>query len=397
MLSLSLHTTTLLEEFENSHHVELVSITKTDTSCLALLNVWKTNKYSSVEQKVVCFDRIKIIAVLKGVTEKETRWQCIYGLENLKFWIGSTYRDYTSEAKLFLFEKEKLIKSLFFDKGYSTEIISIEPSIEETLSIVGNYYELIKSGSHDDFWPQRWDTKITKEGEYYIENERPSSYKIYFPEIIQDSGSNTFYTFEKFGISKYTDNQELLWNQGLGHVQEEALMPINQMAPFYKTQNKEIITDGVWFSGMDYTVIDRSVGDPLFGRVTAGGTIQSYSHLFNDFPEIHKIHKIISGKENDCLLIGQTLHVGKGSGLFLLLIQYSNGSFTKDIKYLNFSNNDLQLSLGDFPWFENRYLEIKQIYPNSSHLEDLKEIIIFGNVSHLKNRDNGMAWSLKMN
>ncbi|WP_348799737.1 hypothetical protein [Flavobacterium adhaerens] len=396
MLALSLQATNLQEVFENSHRVEIMSVTRTDTSCLALLNVWKTDKYASIEQEIVCFDGIEIVDILAGITEKETRWQCIYGLENKKFWIGSTYKDYTNPAKLFLFEKEKLIKSLFFDKGYSTEIINIEPSLDESLLIVGNWYELVKSGSHDDFWPQRWETKITKEGEDYIENERPSIYRNYLPDIISDPTSNTFYAIENYGVSKYTSDEKLLWNQGLGHVQQEGLMPINKMALFYRTQNGEIFSDGVWFSGMDHTIIDRSARNPFFGRVTAGGTILSFTHLLNDFPEIHKIHKIISGKDNNCLLIGETLHIGRGKSMFLLYIQYSNGAFAKQIKYLNFCTNDLQLSIGDFPWFEGHYLEVKQIYPNSSHLEDLKEIIIFGNVSHLKNRDKGMVWSVKM-
>jgi hypothetical protein len=396
MLSILLNTIDLKKKFENPYAVQIVSVTSGEAIYIVLLNIWITDNYQSIEQVVVYFEGNKISAICKDIFEKGTLWKCVYGLENGKYLLGSSYSSINSGAKLGLFKEDQLLTSRIFDKGHCTEITKIESINGGAILINGNWYECVSAGSHDDFYPERWQTKILKDGLDFIEAENPVLKQSYFSESISDSNSGDFYVLESHGISKYSAEGERIWNQGLGHFGLEGLMPLNKIAPYYKTQNGITVTDGVWFFGIDYSYADRVLEGPMFGRVTAGGTILSFTQILNDFPEIYKIYAIISGKDSNCLLIGETLRIGEGTGLFLLHVHFSNGVFSTDIQYLNWITDDLQLSISDIPSFQERYLDIKGIYPQSSNLEDLNEIIIFGNVNYLRNRDNGMVWSIKM-
>jgi hypothetical protein len=396
MLSMLLNTIDLKKKFERSHCVQIVSVTFCDTIYISLLNIWSTDNYQSIQQVVVYFKGDDIVAIYKNICEKGTLWKCIYGIENGNYWLGSGYSSLNSGAKLALFKEDKLLTSRLFDKGYSTEITKIENGNDEAILIKGNWYECVPAGGHDDFYPEKWNTKIAKDGLDFIDAENPILKQSYFPASISDSNSGSFYILESHGISKYSVVGEIIWNQGLGHIGLEGLMPLNKIVPYYKTQNGKTVTDGVWFSGIDYTNSDRAIEDPLFGRVTAGGTILSLTSILYDFSEIYKIHAIVPGMDSNCLLIGETLRIGEGTGLFLLQIHFSGGVCSKKVRYLNFNADDLQLSISDNPSFQERYLDIKGVYPQSSSIEDLNEIIIFGNVNHLRNRDNGMIWSIKI-
>jgi hypothetical protein len=396
ILTILLHTTDLKTEFKNSYCVQIVSVTSSDTLYIALLNVWITDNYQSIQQTIVHFKESKIVALYNGIREKGIRWQCVYGLENGKYCLGSGHSSLNSGAKLGLFKEDQLLMSRTFDKGYSTEITKIESSNGGAIVINGNWYQCVPAGGHDDFWPERWQTKISKDGLDLIDAKNSMTNQSCFSASISDSNSENFYVLESHGISKYSVDGELIWNQGLGHFGMEGLMPLNKMVPYYKIQNGITFTDGVWFTGIDYTNADRAVEDPLFGRVTTDGTILSFTRILNDFPEIYKIHAIVPGMDSDCLLIGETLRIGEGTGLFLLHVHFSNGVCVKSVKYCNLNADDLQLSISENPSFQERYLDIKGVYPQSSNLEDLTEIIIFGNVNHLRNRDNGMVWSIKM-
>lgn len=394
MLTILLQTKDLKERFESAHCVQIVSVTSNSTINMALINVWITDEYKSIEQVVIYFNGTEIIDV-HDIAEKGVRWKCIYGLENSKYWLGSDYSSLNSGAILALFKDHFRLTSRSFDKGYGTEIIRMDTGNDDAIIIEGNWYKCERAGGHDDFWPQKWVIKISKDGYDFVEKDNPLFTESYFEDFITDSGSDTFYFIENYGVSKYTNDGKLLWNQGLGHIKKEYLMALNKMAPYNKTQNGITFADGVWFSGMDTTHSERSLGKPILGRVTAAGTILSFEEQLSNFPEIHKIHKIIPGQDSNCLLVCETLHVGKGSGLCLLSIHFSLTVCTMYIKYLNFSTNDLKLSVSDYSWFHERYVEIKEIYSQGSCFEDLKEIIIFGNVNHLRNRDNGMVWSIK--
>lgn len=391
---LLLNTIDLKKEFKNPHCVHILSITSYNDINLALLNIWIKDDYQSIEQVVVCFKKQKIVDIYKDIFQKGVLWRCIYSLENGDYWLGGDYSSLNSGAKLSLFKKNQQLYTRTFDEGYSTEITKIENSNDGKLLINGNWYECVPAGGHDDFYPVRWNTKITKEGQDFLYAENPVLNQSYFSKSMAESDSENFYVLEDYGISKYSVEGNLLWNQGLGHFGQEELMPLNKMVPYYKTQNGITFADGVWFSGMDTTPSDRSLGKPILGRVTAGGTILSFEEQLSNFPEIHKIHTIIPGQDINCLLVCETLHIGKGSGLCLLSIHFSFAVCTMYIKYLNFSTNDLELSVSDYPWFQERYVDIKGIYPQGSCFEDLKEIIIFGNVNYLQNRDNGMVWTV---
>lgn len=396
MASTLLHITDLKTKFGNPHQVEIISVTDRDAIYIALLNIWITENFQSIEQVVVRFKGAKIVAIYKDIFEKGTLWKCIYGLENGSYWLGSDYSSLNSGAKLALFKEDELITSRIFDKGYSTEITKIERSNNHSIIIKGNWYKCHRMGGHDDFYPESWHTKISKEGEDFSDTENPVLEQSYFSSSILDSNSGGFYILESHGVSKYSVEGKQLWNQGLGSFGLEKMMSLNKIVPYYRTQNNRTVNDGVWFLGIDYTYTERVVKSPLFGRVTAGGTLLSFSHILNDFPEIYKIHDIVPGTVSNCLLIGETLRIGEGSGIFLLHVHFSRGVFITNIQYLNCDTSDLQLSISDNPSFQGCYLDIKGVYTQSGNLEDLNEIIIFGNVDHHRNRDNGMVWSIKM-
>ena len=96
-------------------------------------------------------------------------------------------------------------------------------------------------------------------------------------------------------------------------------------------------------------------------------------------------------------MIGETLIVWQGTGLFILYNQFSEGIWQQNMQYINFSETGLDLKVQDSPEFHNRYLQIKDIFPQSERLEDLEEVIIFGNADHLRDRNNGNIWSVKIN
>ncbi len=84
-------------------------------------------------------------------------------------------------------------------------------------------------------------------------------------------------------------------------------------------------------------------------------------------------------------------------GLFILYNHFTEGIWQQNIQYINFSENGLKFKIQDSPEFHNRYLQIKAICPQSERLEDLEEIIIFGNADHLRDRNNGFIWSVRIN
>lgn len=394
---MQVQTTDLKEKFPNAHCVQLVSVAKGTAFCFALVNVWKTDAYKSIEQVVICIQEANIKDVYSiHNPEKHTRWLCIYALDNSNYWLGSSYSSMHSGATLSLFSKNTLLKSRSYDQGHDSEIIKLEKTKRDDILIEGNWYRCIRAGGHDEFWPEKWEATISNEGADIPEENNALRTQDYFPISISDCNSNCFFVIENFGISKYTITGEMLWNKGLGGIGNEKLMPLTYMAPYNTFEKKIASSDGVWFAGLDYKNSDRYLGEALFGRITSAGHIFSLSYLFNDYPEVFKIHALVSGNNSNCLLIGETLHVGKGSGLFILHIQYSNNEYSKKIRYLNFSTDDLQLSISNKPVFEERYVDIKGVFPQHSNLEELNEIIILGNVTHLRNRDNGMIWSIQL-
>lgn len=368
-----------------------------DDEHAAILNIWDTEEYKSLSQQIIVFHKFQIINKYK--LSKNLKWNCIYSLNDGSYLLGSKFSSLHSGAVLALLKNRTIETSKIFDKGYSTEISTIQKDKEDTILIRGKWYKCVPSGSHDDYYPELWQSRITIESSELIDEDLDDSYQNPIKYSVSDSDLNpeNYFVLEDYGISKYTNDDTLIWNQGLGNIGSKSLQPLKKIVPFYKTQNGQTIQDGVWFSGSDHTDSGRSLSnlsEPLFGRITAGGTIQSFKDLLFNFPEIYKIHTIIPGMDNNCLLIAETLIIGEGSSLCLLYNHFSEGIWQQQIKYINFSNTDLKLMVQDTPEFHDRYLEIKEICPQSERLEDLKEIIIFGNASHLRNRDNGDVWTI---
>lgn len=396
-LDISIRSINLKEKFKDIHHVEIAGISFFKNEYSAILNIWHTEEYNSLSQQIVVINRLKIINKYK--LSKNLKWNCIYSLNDGSYLLGSKFLSLYSGAVLALFKDNAIVMSKLFDKGYATEIRTIQTNKDDSLLIKGNWYKCVPCGGHDDYFPELWQSKITIENSGLIDEDLEDLYQNLIKSSIPDSDLNpeNYYVLEDFGISKYDNNDELIWNQGLGHTGSESLQPLNKIVPFFKTQNGEIIQDGVWFSGADLTDSDRSLSEPLFGRITAGGTILSFKSILFNFPEIYKIHNIIPGIDNNCLLIGETLIMGQGNSLCLLYNHFSEGIWQQDIQYINFSKTGLKLVIENKPEFHNRYLHIKEICPQSERLEDLKEIIFFGNASHLRNRDNGNVWAIKIN
>ena len=396
-LDISIRSINLKEKFKDIHHVEITGISSFDNEYAALLTIWHTEEYNSLSQQIIVFDQLQVIN--KYRLSKNLKWNCIYSLNDGSYLLGSKFSSLYSGAVLALLKDRTIQNSKIFDKGYATELTKIQAGNDNSLLIKGSWYKCIPSGSHDDYYPEPWQSKIEIESSGFIEDDLNNSNQNSIRHSIPDSDLNpeNYYVLEDFGISKYTNDNQLMWNQGLGHIGSESLQLINIIVPFFKTQNGETIQDGVWFSGADHTHSDRSLSEPLFGRITAGGTLLSFKNILFNFSGIYKILGIFPGMDNNCLLIGETLIMGEGNGLCLLYNHFSGGSWHQDIKYINFSKTGLKLIVQDTPEFHNRYLNIKKVCTKSKKLEDLKEIIIFGNASHFRNRDNGGVWGIKIN
>ncbi|MDR7212092.1 hypothetical protein [Flavobacterium piscis] len=335
-LNISIRSINLKEKFKDIHHVEITGISSFDNEYAALLTIWDTEEYKSLFQQIVVFDKLQIIN--KYRLSKNLKWNCIYSLNDGSYLLGSKFSSLYSGAALALFKDKTIVMSKKFDTGYATEISTIQADNDGSLLIKGSWYKCVPCGGHDDYFPEPWQRKITIESSGFIEDDLYNSYQNSIRHSIPDSDLNpeNYYVLEDFGISKYNNDDQLMWNQGLGHIGSESLQPIHTIVPFFKTQNGETIQDGVWFSGADHTNSDRSLSEPLFGRITAGGTIQSFKDLLFNFPEIYKIYTIIPGMDNNCLLIVETLIIGEGSGLCLFYNHFSEGSWQQDITVYQF-------------------------------------------------------------
>lgn len=387
-MEISIRSLDLKEKFKDIHHVEIAEVNAFATNYSLLLNIWKTEEYKSLNQQVIVLNKLEIIAKYKF--SKNLKWNCIHNLNNGFYLLGSKFSSLYSGAVLALFKENTIIASQLFAKGYATEIHTIQKDKEDSFLISGSWYQCLPCGSHDDYVPVQWQSQITIESSGFKDRDQASlkTIKSHIPD--SDTESKNYYILEDYGISKYNKDDELIWNQGLGNVGHESLKPIHKIVPFFKTHNGKTVQDGVWFSGADFS-------EPLFGRVTGGGTILSFKNILIDFQEIYKIHTLIPGQDNNCLLIGETLIAGKGMGLFILYNHFTEGIWQQNIQYINFSENGLKFKIQDSPEFHNRYLQIKAICPQSERLEDLEEIIIFGNADHLRDRNNGFIWSVRIN
>ncbi len=372
----------------------MLRVSTFDNNLFVLMNIWITEEYKSIVQRIFVFDRHTLRIKDKYKVSKNLKWNCIYNLNENIYLMGSNFSSLYSGAALILFKENTIITSQVFDKGYSTEIHTIQKEKDGSFLISGSWYQCVPFGGHDDYVPVQWQSKVTITDSGFIDEDIDQSNPKKIKSQIQDSDSENYYLTEDYGISKYNNDDVLIWNQGLGQYGAEDLQQIHKMVPFYKTQNGKTIQDGVWFSGSDQTNSGTGFSEPLFGRVTAGGTILSFKSILMNFPQLYKIHSLIPGTDNNCLLIGETLVAGQGNGLFILLNHFSDGIWKQSIKYLNFTKTGFELLIQDAPEFHNRYVQIKDIFPQSQRLEDLKKIIIFGNVSHLRDRDNGYVWTI---
>ncbi|WP_163407010.1 hypothetical protein [Flavobacterium ajazii] len=384
----------LKEKLKDVHRVEIAGISALGNNLFLLLNIWNTEAYKSLLQQIFVFDRHTLRINDKYKISKNLKWNCIYNL-NENIYLMSNFSSLYSGAALVLFKENTIITSQLFDKGYATEIHTIQRDQDDSFLISGSWHQCIPCGSHDDYVPVQWQSKVTIGDSGFIDEDIDQSNPKRIVLHIRDSDSNpeNYYVLEDYGISKYDNDDVLIWNQGLGHYGAENLQPIHKMVPFFKIQNGKTVRDGVWFSGTDYT----NSAEPFFGRISAGGTILSFKNILFNYPEIYKIHNLIPGNDNNCLLIGETLEIGHGTGIFMLFNHFLEGMWQQNIKYLNFSKTGLDLTIQDVPEFHNRYLQIKEIFPQSERLEDLNEIIIIGNTDHFRDRNNGYIWSVKIN
>lgn len=394
METTNFHITNLKEEFGDPHHVEIVSVSYAEDRHMVLLNIWITNEYRSIEQVVAFVNNTHVVARYRLDENSDLRWQCVYTLNHRSYYLGSAYSSLYKGAKLALLDRGLLKKAQLFDKGYGTTINRIEASFNKTLLISGDWYKCERAGGHDDYWPVSWCLVVGEDTFEPIVNAltRPLPPKGTFVAQRED-----YYCLEDYGVSKYVDieGRRLLWNQGLGSIGKEELMPIQQIAPFYtKHKDKPLKADGVWFAGTDYTHEDRPYARPFLGRVTSKGTILSFAPELEDYPAIRKIHALVAGADSDCLLIGETLEIGKGTGFFFLYLNFSGISWVKNIQYLNFQHSHLLTFMGDLPMFDDCYFETKEIHIQGEHLAELAQIQIFGNLSHGRNRDNGILYSI---
>jgi hypothetical protein len=396
-LEIALDTLTLKNHFAGSHHVAVTQVIPEGNSYFVLVNIWETESYNSQKQLILVFKKLNIVKEYK--LPGHVLWNCMQIAEDGSFLLGSKYSDNYSGAVLAFFKNDKVTVSQTIDKGYATEITRIEKeNNDDCYAIQGLWYQRYAAGSHDDFYPERWSEKVVlTHSDFVLQGALSVDFRKGNSKILEPgSGPQPYYVIEDYGVSKYSADNVLMWNQAPGNLNLEHLKPVDLIAPYYRVQGGDSIFDGVWFSGSD-TTLGVSFPPPFLGFVSKSGTIILLHDALENYPEIRKIHAIVSGKKSNCLVVAETLRIGEGSGLCLIYFQLTQGFIRKTIKYINSCEKGVNLVIEDDPKFFDQYLYALSVYPQTDILEDLDEIIIFGEMNHFHNRNNGHVWSVKIN
>lgn len=366
--------------YPEAHHVEVVAVSEGEVGHLVLLNVWETDEYKSIRQRLVYMKALKIYK--EHWLERNAKWTCVHYLEDGKYLMGG-YTSDSAPAFLAFFNDGKIEKALFYDKGFSTRIDAIAPAIDGDLLLKGNYWVVYNAGGHDDHYPKPWEQKISKNG------DNTEGVSLQLSDTYFEEGSGNYYHYQRYEVFKYDPSGKLLWDQDTSITGLEKSSFLRTIAPYFMITEDRTLSDGVWLGGRR-TTEDYGIGRslPTLFRVTSGGTRLDFSHLFGPYPECSAVLAILPGTNRNCYILGETLIRGEGNGLFLLTLAETPFLEVKGITYFNFQE-DSHLPVAEAePSFSDKYLWVKDVFTNKNGFT------IFLNSSQGRDRDKGSIWEI---
>jgi hypothetical protein len=392
-----METTILHSYFPSTYQVSIRSFNNCGSRYAAILDVWQTEEYRSITQYLVFIKGIEVVG--RYLLPTEVKWNCMHELEEDRFLLGSHAKK-EQEAFLAVFDKGKVTFVREFYKGFSTNILKFDSTIDGYILITGEFYEVVQAGSHDDYWPQPWTQKISTDFEDASGEDVTWQNRIVV-DYHSDPNSKTgdYFYADKHLVKKYNSNDKLIWEQDVSNIGEEKLFLITYIATYYKLHGEDLKTDGIWAAGRRmYAEGERGTGfsTPILFRLTSGGTIVNYTSIFKPYPDLQKVSCVVSDTNNNCFILGETLVTGKGNGLFLMHFDLSQ-SKVRSVKYFNYVPQTFDLAINDHFVFCEIYHDIKYISPVFDEDKGDHSFILFANVSDYikKMRDVGMAYKIR--
>lgn len=374
----------------HAHQVSIESVSKWNKGFLVLLSVWETKEYRSVWQMLAQVTGLEIIK--KYPLDKEIRWRCVHGLEEGKYLLGSYHRE-SKPAVLSLFQEGKLLKTRYFEKGYATGIRSIERTIDDNILLEGEYYTIEPAGGHDEYYPHGWTHKITKDLEDSAGSTATQN-QVCFESALQNKGKSSvnYFAYDRYMIGKYNNMGELLWEQDTAITGQERSSKLLSLAPYCLSKENAPLTDGIWAGGKrEYASHEKGTGlsFPTLFRLTSGATLLNFSIYLEAIPHLQSVLSIMPGPDRNCYVLGETLIVGEGNGLFLLHIELTPFVVIKAVRYLNLHGNGLPPTMEEQPSFCGEYHSVSAVYKN----EEERKFTVFVNTREVY-QSNGKVWSL---
>lgn len=375
--------------FPSANTVKVQSTSKWKNGFLVLLDIWETEHYSSQWQMLVKVVGLKITE--KFTLDAQIKWKCVHGMEDGKYFLGSHYSD-SRPAILSLFKKGKLLNSWEFDRGFSTEISSIAPTLDGNILVRGVYYVGQAVGGHDEYYPEPWQEKLSKEGAE-IEGDAIALSDVFVEEsaLGDETNAGGYFLLDRHLIKKYDKSGKQLWVHDTAITGFEKSFFLKTMAPYFRVRGEsETITDGVWLAGRRTTEAHGNGHSlPTLFRATSGGTLLNFSQIFEAFPSLESVLSILPGADRSCYVLASTLSRGKGSGLCLIHIGVYDFQVL-GIKYINFQSNRVAPYIESEPAFFGKYLHLKQVHTTNEG----DGFIIFFNAWEAGRSDTGKIWRI---
>lgn len=352
--------------FPEAYRVSIESVCRWGDGYGVLLTIWETDEYRARWNMLIQITDGEIIK--KYQFDKAIKWRSVYGLGKGKYLLGS-YHGESKPAVVSLFQGEELLKTRYFDKGYATEIRSFQPTVDDNILVEGAYCTIEPAGGHDEYYVHGWTHKITEdlvdaEGSTFTQHQlcyEGGQHK-------DGNGAGDYYAFDRYMIGKYNAAGKLLWQQDTAITGQERSSKLLSLAPYYLMKGGTLSTDGVLAGGKrGYAHHERGTGMyyPTFFRLSAGGTLLNLSKHLEAIPHLQSVLSIMSIKDGDYYVLGETLIVGEGNGLCLLQVELRPQFSIRSLRYININESGLLPTIEETPSFCGAFISVMAVHQNT--------------------------------
>lgn len=374
--------------FPEAYTVSIASVCQWEEGYGVLLTIWETDEYSARWNMLIKISGGEITH--KYYFDKEIKWLCAYGLGKGKYLLGSFNRG-SKPAILSLFQREKLLKTRYFDKGYATEICSIERTIDNDILVEGEFCTIEPAGGHDEYYAHKWTQKITANLEDSEGTTIVNSQVCYEEGMTLGDEEGCFFTYDQYRVGKYNNAEELLWEQDTAITGEERSSKLLNLAPYHFMREDKLFMDGIWAGGKRNNVRGSGMYCPTLFRLSSGGTLLNFSKYLEAIPHLQSVLSIMPGMDKSCYVLGETLVVGEGNGLCMVYVDLAPHVVIKSVRYVNLHESGLPPIIDETPSFCGKFINIVAVY---QEVEE-ERFVVFLNTSE-NGRCYGKVWSLSL-